>query len=203
MPGRDDENRGWAVFFWLLAAGGVGTALLVAVGVGLLVGHFAIGATSTKTVTVRAGGTATTATTTSTSSSATSTSPSTTSTSSSRTASTTSSTSSAATTPTPSADVASGRKLYTADTCSACHTLNGSTSVGPSWKGLYGSRVTLTTGRTVVADAAYLTKHIVDPNAMTVKGFPADVMASAISSFDLSSKPKDVAALVAFIRSLK
>ena len=90
-----------------------------------------------------------------------------------------------------------------ADTCSACHTLNGTPSLGPSWKGLYGSQVTLTNGQTVTADDAYLTKHIVDPNALTVKGFPTGVMATAISSFNLSSKPKDVAALVAFIKSVK
>ena len=90
-----------------------------------------------------------------------------------------------------------------ANSCSACHTLDATASVGPSWKGLYGSHVTLTNGRTVTANDAYLAKHIVDPNAMTVKGFPTGVMAAAISSFNLSSKPKDVAALVAFIESVK
>ena len=72
-----------------------------------------------------------------------------------------------------------------------------------SWKGLYGSRVHLTSGVTVVADAAYLTKHIVDPNAMTVSGYPGDVMAEAIQGDDLASKPADVRALVAFIESVK
>jgi cytochrome c2 len=201
MPGKEDENRGWAIFFWLLAAGALGTALVVALGVGILIGHFAIGGTSTRTVTVAGAPTTTspsttTSTTTSTTSSATSTHSSTTTTAT-RTTSSTTSTSSAST------PVALGRRLYMADSCSACHTLNGSPSVGPSWKGLYGSHVTLTTGRTVIANVAYLTKHIVDPNAMTVRGFPSGVMASTIAPLDLSSKPKDVAALVAFIKSLK
>jgi mono/diheme cytochrome c family protein len=106
------------------------------------------------------------------------------------------------TTPAPTTPVALGQQLYTADGCSSCHTLNGTTSVGPSWKGVYGSHVTLTTGRTVLATVQYLSKHIVDPNAMTVRGFPKGVMAAAIASFDLPGKPKDVAAIVAFIKSL-
>jgi cytochrome c oxidase subunit 2 len=98
---------------------------------------------------------------------------------------------------------ASGRQLYASEGCEDCHSLNGSLGTGPSWKGLYGSRVHLTSGVTVVADAAYLTKHIVDPNAMTVSDYPGDVMAEAIQGDDLASKPADVRALVAFIESVK
>src|SRR5581483_3569731 len=45
--------------------------------------------------------------------------------------------------------VARGKGLYTADGCSACHSLTGSSGVGPSFKGLAGSSVTLTSGQTV------------------------------------------------------
>ena len=55
----------------------------------------------------------------------------------------------------------------------------------------------------MIATAAYLTKHIVDPDAMTVSGFPGGVMAEAIQSDALASKPADVRALVAFIEQLK
>jgi len=104
----------------------------------------------------------------------------------------------AATTP-----VALGRQLYTADSCSSCHTLDGTPSVGPSWKGLYGSRVTLTTGGTITANAQYLTTHIVNPDEYTVKGFPKGEMAAAIAGDHLQSTPQDVSALVAFIKSLQ
>ena len=66
-----------------------------------------------------------------------------------------------------------------------------------------GGSVHLTSGRTVIATAAYLTKHIVDPDAMTVNGYLGDVMAEAIQGDQLASKPADVRALVAFIKSLK
>ena len=73
---------------------------------------------------------------------------------------------------------------------------------GPSWKGLAGSQVRLSDGRNVTADDAYLTRHIVEPNAFTVAGYPGDVMAQAIEALDLKSKPADVRALVVFIDSL-
>ncbi len=74
---------------------------------------------------------------------------------------------------------------------------------GPSWKGLAGSRVRLGDGRTLIANDAYLTRHIIDPNALTVQGYPGDVMAEATESLELTRKPFDVRALVAFIDSVR
>jgi len=99
--------------------------------------------------------------------------------------------------------VARGRTLYQTDGCAGCHSLDGTRLTGPSWKGLAGSQVKLSDGRTVTADNAYLTKHIIEPNALTVQGYPADVMAQAIETLDLKSKPADVRALVAFVNSLR
>lgn len=126
--------------------------------------------------------------------------------SSPRTTASTASTAGAASTP-PAGKatglLARGSQLYQTDGCSACHSLNGTRIVGPTWKGLAGSRVKLTDGRTVVADDAYLTRHIVEPNAMTVQGYPGEVMAEAIQTLDLKAHPADVRALVAFIDSLR
>ena len=96
---------------------------------------------------------------------------------------------------------ARGKQLYTADGCSSCHSLNGTNGVGPTLQGLAGSTVTLSDGRTVTADDAYLTKSITDPDAEIVKGSQKGVMPAAISSFGLAHKPHDVAALVAFIKT--
>lgn len=99
--------------------------------------------------------------------------------------------------------VARGSELYTSDGCSGCHSLNGIRITGPSWKGLAGSRVQLSDGRTVIASNAYLTRHIVEPDAMTVQGYPSGVMAQAIEVEDLRAHPEEVEALVAFIDSLR
>ncbi|HET7046156.1 MAG TPA: c-type cytochrome, partial [Gaiellaceae bacterium] len=93
--------------------------------------------------------------------------------------------------------------LYTADGCSACHSLTGTPGAGPSFKGLAGGTSTLTTGQTVAADDAYLERSITDPDAQIVKGYHAGIMAPAIASHDLAKHPADLRALVAFIKSQK
>jgi cytochrome c oxidase subunit 2 len=96
-----------------------------------------------------------------------------------------------------------GRQLYVADGCEDCHSLDGTPSTGPTWRGLYGSRVELASGRFVTANAAYLVRHIVAPNAMTVHGYPGSVMAQAIAGDQLARRPAEVRKLVAFIESLR
>lgn len=99
--------------------------------------------------------------------------------------------------------VARGKALYTTNGCSACHSLSGAAGAGPSFKGVAGSAVALATGQTVTADDAYLEESILDPDAQVVKGFHPGLMGPAIAGHDLSAKPDDVRALVAFIKSQK
>ena len=99
--------------------------------------------------------------------------------------------------------VARGKTLYTADGCSACHSLPGAAGVGPTFKGLAGSQVTLSDGSTVTASDAYLEQSISSPDAQIVKGYNAGIMPPAIASYNLNSKPADIRALVAFIKSEK
>ena len=121
------------------------------------------------------------------------------------TTATTTTTSSSATGPitaTP-ALVTRGKSLYQSDGCSACHSLTGSAGVGPSFKGLKGSTVTLGNGQTVSADDAYLEQSIANPDAQIVKGYRAGVMSAAVASYGLTGKPDEIRALVAFIKSRK
>jgi mono/diheme cytochrome c family protein len=99
--------------------------------------------------------------------------------------------------------VARGKSLYTADGCSACHSLTGVPGAGPSFKGLAGGTSTLTTGERVTADDAYLESSITDPDAQVVKGYHQGIMGPAIAGRDLSAHPADLRALVAFIKSQK
>jgi cytochrome c oxidase subunit II len=94
-------------------------------------------------------------------------------------------------------DPARGEKLYTDNGCKACHSLDGAKGIGPTWKGLFGEQVTLNDGTTLVADEAYLTESIKDPNAKVVQGFNANAM----PNFGL--KDSQIADLVAFIKTLK
>lgn len=56
--------------------------------------------------------------------------------------------------------------------CIGCHTVDGKTLVGPTWKGIYRSEVELEGGAKVTVDDAYLKESILDPMKATVKGFP-------------------------------
>jgi cbb3-type cytochrome oxidase cytochrome c subunit len=94
-----------------------------------------------------------------------------------------------------------GQQLYRQLGCVGCHTVDGSPSTGPTWKGLYGKarEVTLPDGttQTVIADEAYLKESIVQPKAKVVKGFPAIMPAyPQLSGEELS-------ALIEYIESLK
>jgi cytochrome c oxidase subunit 2 len=69
---------------------------------------------------------------------------------------------------------AEGQRLSGLLGCIACHTTNGtvgSAHFAPSWKGLFGSTVTLDDGSTRVADEDYIRNHIFKRTARHVRGF--------------------------------
>jgi cytochrome c oxidase subunit 2 len=82
--------------------------------------------------------------------------------------------------------------------CLACHTVTGQRHVGPTWAGLYGSWVQTEDGRRVLADEAYLTRSMMEPNADVVAGFKS-VMPSYVGAL---SQP-ETAAIVEYIKSLR
>ncbi|MFC1996501.1 cytochrome c oxidase subunit II [Chloroflexota bacterium] len=68
--------------------------------------------------------------------------------------------------------VARGQKVFEQYGCKACHSLDGSTLVGPSLLGAFGRSVMLEDGVTVIADETYMYDSIVDPNKQIVDGYP-------------------------------
>jgi cytochrome c oxidase subunit 2 len=91
--------------------------------------------------------------------------------------------------------VEQGRALADAKGCVACHTVDGSTRVGPTWKGLYGKSENMRDGSTALVDDAYLRAFIRDPQARGVKGFTPVMPKIPLSD-------EELAALVAYIKSL-
>lgn len=87
------------------------------------------------------------------------------------------------------ADVASaehGSQLFVAKGCNACHSLDGTRLVGPSFKGLFGESRATSAGD-VVADAAYLTESIKEPNAKVVTGFPPVMPKLPLTDLEIES----------------
>ncbi len=65
-----------------------------------------------------------------------------------------------------------GKKLYASLGCIACHTVDGSKGVGPTWKNLAGYPVKLTNGKTVTADYKFLRTMVLYPGKLVVAGYP-------------------------------
>ena len=67
-----------------------------------------------------------------------------------------------------------GKELLEKHGCLGCHSLDGTPKVGPTFKGLWGSKVTVLTNgaeRTITVNEDYLRRSIREPNADVVKGF--------------------------------
>ena len=103
--------------------------------------------------------------------------------------------------PTPTVNVAReiarGKRLIEQHGCLDCHTTDGRDQIGPTWKSLYGSTVTLAGGEVVVADEGYLWTSVRDPNAQIVEGYLADVM------LPLQLTDAEITSIVEFIKSLE
>jgi cytochrome c2 len=65
-----------------------------------------------------------------------------------------------------------GQTLSTDLGCVACHTVDGSPGVGPSWQGMWGRTETLANGDTVVVDETYFRESVKTPPRKMVAGYP-------------------------------
>ncbi len=90
-----------------------------------------------------------------------------------------------------------GEQLYKQQTCNACHSIDGSPGVGPTFKGLFGKEESLEGGGTVTVDENYLRESILNPAAKVVKGF-SPIMPASYGGLPA----EDIDALVAYIKSL-
>ena len=99
-------------------------------------------------------------------------------------------------TPVSAGAALSGKDLLEKYACTACHSLDGSPTPGPTFKGLYRSRRTMADGTTLVADENYLRESIEKPEARIVKGFDALMPTTPIP-------PVELHAIIEYIETLK
>lgn len=68
-----------------------------------------------------------------------------------------------------------GKALLEKYGCIGCHSLDGSRKIGPTFRGIWGRHLVVTTNgkeRSLVADEPYLRRSTLEPAADLVKGFP-------------------------------
>ena len=95
-----------------------------------------------------------------------------------------------------------GARLIVADGCSACHLAAGARGAAPSFSSFAGHRVTLADGRTALVDERFLREALLDARADELAGYDAAPMLAALTRLRLASRPRQVAALAAFIEQV-
>lgn len=84
--------------------------------------------------------------------------------------------------------------------CFACHSMDGSKLVGPSFSELKGNQTIIENGteKTVTIDEAYITKSIIDPNSQVVKGYARGLM----QSYEKTVSAEDIAKMTQYLLEL-
>lgn len=88
-----------------------------------------------------------------------------------------------------------GQQLSTELGCVACHTVDGSPGVGPSWVNMWGRTEKLNRDRSAVVDEAYFRESLTDPNIKVVDGFP-----NVMGRYFLNEA--EIAALIDYVKQL-
>lgn len=97
---------------------------------------------------------------------------------------------------------ATGKRIMQNIGCFACHTVDGTKLVGPSFKGIWGAEHSVVTGketRKVTVDEEYIKRSIYDPNADVVEGFTKGLMVSYQSQLS----DNDVASIIEYLKTVK
>ncbi len=93
--------------------------------------------------------------------------------------------------------VAAGKIVADRNACGACHSLDGTKVVGPSWKGLFGRAESMTDGTSLIVDEAYIAESIRNPSVKIVAGYD-----NAMTPYDFLSDD-EVNALIEYIKTIQ
>jgi len=94
-----------------------------------------------------------------------------------------------------------GLEVLRRNGCNACHSMDGTKLVGPSYLGGWGGMRTVVTGRDereVTVDSAYVKRSIYDPNADVVKGYGKGLMLS----YEGMVSEEEVALIIEYLKEL-
>lgn len=92
--------------------------------------------------------------------------------------------------------VIDGERVYTGK-CATCHSVDGSSNIGPSWKDLYGNTREFNDGSSLVADDNYIRESILNPGAKIVKGYQ-----NQMTSFQGVLSDEDIAHIIAYMKTI-
>lgn len=91
-----------------------------------------------------------------------------------------------------------GKALISAKGCVACHTSDGTRSVGPSYKGIFGKSEKMSDGKMILVDESYIRESIESPQAKIVAGYPP-----SMPTYKGLISEDEMTAIIEYIKSLK
>ena len=91
-----------------------------------------------------------------------------------------------------------GAILYQKRGCNACHSVDGTNGVGPTWKALFGKSENCGAGGMITVDEAYLKESMMAPAAKVVAGYQP-----VMPTFQGVLSDREVGAIIEYIKSLK
>jgi cytochrome c oxidase subunit II len=90
-----------------------------------------------------------------------------------------------------------GEKLSIQKDCASCHTSDGSESIGPTFKGMFGRKTKLADGGEVIIDEAYIIESIKYPDRQIVMNYDQGSMP------ETQITDEEIKELVDYIKTLK
>ncbi len=90
-----------------------------------------------------------------------------------------------------------GKLLYQRRGCTQCHSVDGISGIGPSFKNLFGKSHLMTDGSTVTVDENYIRESILNPQKLIVAGYEAVMPTYAGRLTD-----REISAIIAYIKSI-
>lgn len=95
-----------------------------------------------------------------------------------------------------SPEAAAGREISINSGCASCHGADGNGRIGPNWLQLADSQVTLSDGKIVAADDAYLYESIKYPGEKKRRGASGIMPSNNLTD-------EEIASIIVYIRALK
>lgn len=91
-----------------------------------------------------------------------------------------------------------GKKLYTKLGCVACHSIDGSPKLAPSFKGIYGKKEELVDGSFVMVDDERIKNKLLNPQQKVTKGY-----APIMPTFQGRVSEREISGIISYIKALK
>lgn len=90
-----------------------------------------------------------------------------------------------------------GEAIIAQNGCIACHSIDGTPGIAPTWFGLYGSQVELVDGTFVTADDEYYQESIEKPQEQIVAGFEIVLMPQ------FTFTDEEISDIIAYLKTLR